>query len=107
MWSWKRACVILLLLIAAVRPAGTQAVARNVVIITIDGFRWQEMFTGADADYFKKEEDGKPGAAERRFWRPTAEERRATLMPFMWGAIAAQGQIFGDPAAGSRAHVTN
>ena len=48
MWSWKRAGVTALLLIASVHPAGTQSPARNVVIITIDGFRWQEMFTGAD-----------------------------------------------------------
>jgi hypothetical protein len=65
------------------------------------------MFTGADREYFKKEKSGKPGVAEQRFWRATPEERRATLMPFMWGTIAAKGQIFGDPATNSRAHVTN
>jgi hypothetical protein len=102
MWSWKRAGVTALLLIASVQPAGMQTPAKNVVIITIDGFRWQEMFTAADADYFKKEEGDKPGAAERRFWRPSASERRATLMPFMWSTIATKGQVFGDPAAGSR-----
>jgi Type I phosphodiesterase / nucleotide pyrophosphatase len=108
MWSWKRAVVTLFLLIASVPAASIPSpAARNVVIITIDGFRWQEMFTGADTDYFKKEQNGQPGAAEKRFWRTTAEERRATLLPFMWTTIATQGQIFGDPAAGSRVHVTN
>ena len=65
------------------------------------------MFTGADREYFKKEKNGQPGAAETRFWRDTAEERRAAMMPFVWSTIAAKGQIFGDPSKNSRAHVTN
>jgi hypothetical protein len=107
MQSWTRAGVTVALVALCVLPGHTQARAQHVVIVTIDGFRWQEMFTGADAGYFKKEEKGEPGAAEKRFWRPTAEERRAILMPFMWTTIATKGQIFGDPSAGSRAHVTN
>lgn len=81
--------------------------ARNVVVITLDGFRWQEMFTGADRDYFKKEENGQPGPAEKRFWRPSPEERRAALLPFIWTIVATQGQIYGDPSKGSRSHLTN
>ena len=79
----------------------------SVVVITIDGLRWQEMFGGADRDYFKKGKPGEVSAPEKRFWRATAEERRAALMPFMWSTIAEKGQIFGDPAKKSRAHVTN
>ena len=89
-------------------PLGhAQAPARNVVVITLDGLRWQEMFTGADRGYFKQDKTGVPGAAEKRFWRSTPEERRTVLMPFMWGTIASSGQIFGDPSKGSRAHLTN
>jgi len=44
---------------------------------------------------------------EKRFWRETPAERRATLMPFVWGTIATKGQIFGDPSKGGRSHVTN
>jgi hypothetical protein len=88
-------------------PAGAQGPARNVVIVTFDGFRWQEMFGGADREYFKKASDGQPGAAEKRFWRPTPDERRAVLLPFLWGTIAAKGQIFGDPSKQGRAHLTN
>jgi hypothetical protein len=84
-----------------------QTPARNVVVITIDGLRWQEMFGGADRDYFKKQKNGEPGAAEKRFWRDTPEERRALLLPFMWHDMAKGGQIFGDPSKRSRAHVTN
>jgi hypothetical protein len=89
-------------------PVGVaQPAARNVVVITLDGLRWQEMFTGADRAYFKQDKTGEPGASEKRFWRPTPEERRAVLMPFMWSTIATKGQIFGDPSKASRAHLTN
>src|SRR5829696_3156024 len=87
--------------------AAQPAAERNVVIVTLDGLRWQEMFGGADREYFKKGKPGEVSPAETRFWRDTAAERRAVLMPFIWKTIAAQGQIFGDPAKRSRVHVTN
>ena len=103
-----RAAIGVLLIVAAASVAPhAQATGRNVVIITMDGFRWQEMFTGADREYFKKESNGEAGAAEKRFWRATAQERRAALLPFMWSTIGTKGQIFGDPSRQSRAHVTN
>lgn len=106
MRSWKLG-LTLILASFSLQPGYTQAPARNVVVITLDGLRWQEMFTGAAREYFKQEKDGKPGASEKRFWRPTADERRAALMPFMWSTIATKGQIFGDPSRQSRARLTN
>jgi hypothetical protein len=93
----------------ALSPAShaAPAAAKNVVVITMDGFRWQEFFTGADRDYFKKSSDGKPTAAEQRFWRADVNARRMALLPFFWGTIARDGAIFGDPARKSRTHVTN
>ena len=79
----------------------------NVVLITIDGLRWQEFFGGANREYFKRDNEGNAGEPERRFWRETPEERRATLMPFVWKTIATRGQIFGDPSVGSQSRVTN
>ena len=79
----------------------------NVVVITIDGLRWQEFFGGADRDYFERDKSGSGGEPERRFWREDAAERRTALMPFMWSSIAARGQVFGDPAAGSQSRLTN
>jgi hypothetical protein len=105
--TWKCVGVTLVLAILSVRPGQTESLARNVVVITIDGLRWQEMFTGAGAEYFKKDDTGEPRAAEKRFWRSTADERRQVLMPFMWTTVSAHGQIFGDPSAESLVHVTN
>jgi len=101
----QRLAAVLGLVCLSFAAGEAQAPARNVVIVTLDGFRWQEMFTGADREYFKKEKE--PGASEKRFWRPTPEERRTALLPFVWGTIATKGQIFGDPSRESRAHVTN
>ena len=84
-----------------------QAPARNVVIVTIDGLRWQEFFGGAQRDYFKKEKDGTGGAPERRFWRESEAERRALLMPFLWEVVAKNGQILGDQSKQSLVRLTN
>ena len=83
--------------------------AANVLVVTMDGLRWQELFSGVSADYLTEKEGGvadRP-AIERRFGAPTPQERRERLMPFFWTIVAKQGQVFGDPAASSVARVTN
>ncbi len=84
-----------------------QPVSPHVVVITIDGLRFQEMFGGADEAYFKRDAKGLIDPASPRFSGPTPEARRATLMPFTWNVIAKQGQVFGDPSRKSRSHLTN
>jgi hypothetical protein len=106
----RRTFVIVTLLLAILpRPGGHAQTPepRHVVVVTLDGLRWQEMFGGADREYFKRSKPGEVPPAETRFWRATADERRRVLMPFMWTTIAARGQILGDPARKSRVHVTN
>lgn len=94
------------------RPAPTHdkpGVAANVVLVMIDGVRWQEVFTGADDRHFTKEA-GKieqPEPIRREFWRETPDERRAVLMPFLWTTVAAHGQIYGNQTKGSVARITN
>jgi hypothetical protein len=101
------AFVLILGALASAVPAVAQTTARHVVVVTLDGLRWQEFFGGADRDYFKRDAKGSAGEPERRFWRDTPAERRAALMPFVWKTIATQGQIVGAPEANSRAHLTN
>ena len=82
---------------------------QNVLLVTIDGFRWQEVFGGVDATLMDKEAGGVKDlpALKERFQRATAVESRETLMPFFWNTIAGQGIIFGDPEQESKAVVTN
>lgn len=89
--------------------AGRQQVD-NVVLVMTDGFRWQELFRGADSALLTKENywDGRdPAQLRRRFLAPTAQERRALLMPFFWEHFGRHGVIFGDQDEGSTASVTN
>ncbi len=104
----KRILAVTLALLAFTAGSGAQTAApRNVIVITIDGLRWQEFFGGAARDYFKRDRKGSGGEPERRFWQETPQQRRSTLMPFMWSTIARQGQIFGDATAGSTSRLTN
>lgn len=82
---------------------------RNVILVMTDGFRWQEVFSGADASLMNRTDGQVSDTARLRrdFWRTTAEERRRTLLPFFWGTIATEGQVFGDSAHGSVAQITN
>jgi len=103
-----------LFLLAAVAttalPALAQQKTRNVVLIVCDGLRWQEVFTGADPTLLNPEHGGiwaTPEALRREYWREDVTERRKTLFPFLWSVVETKGQIFGNQAKGSVAHVTN
>jgi hypothetical protein len=100
------AAALLTLSAAGVHAGQTQ----NVVLIVSDGLRWQEIFTGADATLINDKEGGSWLSDEdlrKRYWRSSAEQRRALLFPFLWGTVAKQGQIYGNQLEGSVAQVTN
>jgi hypothetical protein len=82
---------------------------RNIIFVMTDGLRWEEVFSGADASLMnKKNGKGEDVAALKKvYWRDTAEERRAALMPFLWSVIHREGQIYGNREKGSDAYVTN
>ena len=101
------ATAVLTLLWSAAALAGK---TQNVVLIVSDGLRWQEIFTGAEADLLNDKAGGSWMSDEdlrKRYWRDTPAARRAALFPVLWGTVAKQGQIFGNRTAGSDAHVTN
>ena len=106
--------------LALVAPALFSQVAsshktQNVILVMIDGMRWQEVFNGADPALIKEARRTRvPGDiddslrdADQDFLQATAEQRRAALMPFLWGTVAKQGQIFGNRKLKSDSHVMN
>ena len=112
---WLVGCFLLLALVAAPH-AGSQAVqtrppqsVTNVLVVTLDGMRWQEVFGGMTADLLTPKAGGVSDAArvQARFGGATPEERREKLLPWLWTGMAKQGQVFGDPSKGSIARVTN
>src|SRR5580765_1050540 len=82
---------------------------QNVFLIISDGFRWQEVFNGAEAELMTKDNGGvkDTNALRSAFWRATALERREALLPFFWTEIARRGQLFGNQNKGSLVTVTN
>jgi hypothetical protein len=90
-------------------PARQAAVVTNVLVVTMDGLRWQEVFGGLSSELLTRNGGGvdDPPSIERRFGAPTAEARRERLMPFFWTVVAQRGQVFGDSSRGSIARVTN
>ncbi len=81
----------------------------HVIFVMSDGLRWQDVFHGADANLLKKEFVAVSAldALRREYWRDSPVERRQVLMPFLWSAIAENGQIYGNRDLGSDAYVTN
>ena len=95
--------------LCAVAPASADPAERNVVLVLVDGLRWQEAFTGAEEELMSKEAGGVADVEGLRedFWRDAPEERREALMPFLWNVVAKQGQLIGNQAEGSVAEVSN
>ena len=105
----NRLVIAAFLVAAATLSARQPPRAENVLFVTLDGLRWQEVFGGMHHELLTKEAGGVGDAApiEQRFGAETPEQRREKLMPFLWTVVAAEGQVFGDGARGSEARVTN
>ena len=93
-------------------PLIAQAPAENVILVTLDGVRWQEVFGGLDVavldSTLKLTETREKNATYQRFSAPTAEERRAKLLPFLWGTLVPRlGSIAGNQWKKSEARITN
>jgi hypothetical protein len=86
-----------------------KSLTKNVVIITLDGYRWQELFNGADsALLFGKKFNSQDSAWRiKKYWDQDNSKRRAKLMPFFWNSIAKNGQIFGNRKHKNFVNVTN
>jgi hypothetical protein len=83
---------------------------RNVVLVTIDGLRHQELFGGLDRALLDGgEQSGVEDreALEASFWEATPRRRRERLMPFFWKTLAPRGIILGSRVDGGVVSVTN
>ena len=106
----KRIVMVLLVFATALTTlAQTKRRTENLIVITIDGARWQEVFKGADSTLFFSDKFGKSYARKLKgkFWAPTAGQRREKLMPFVWGTIAKQGRLYGNRQYDNKVSVKN
>jgi hypothetical protein len=88
--------------------ASAQHKTQNLVIVTMDGMRWQEVFGGVDKDILSiKKYSHDSEAIVKKYWSDDIKERRQKLFPFLWGTVAKQGQLYGNRNAGSLVNVAN
>ena len=98
-----------LVLSVALKASGQAArKTENVFIITLDGLRWQELFTGADSVLIRNKDFTRdPNELSSRFWAGTPVERRKKLMPFFWTTLEKEGQIYGNRLHGNYVDCSN
>lgn len=81
---------------------------KNLIVVTLDGLRWQEVFRGGDSILVNmKEYNSDKKGLSQRFIRESPIERRKILMPFLWSTVVQNGQIYGNRDHGNKAEVAN
>jgi hypothetical protein len=82
--------------------------SENIFIVTTDGFRWQEIFSGADSVLINSTKYTSDTLLTKlQYWDTDANERRKKLLPFFWNVLAAHGQIMGNRSYGNKVDVSN
>ncbi|MEY2789635.1 MAG: hypothetical protein RLZZ34_2778 [Verrucomicrobiota bacterium] len=96
-------------LIGLLLPAQARNRTRNVILVTTDGLRQEEVFHGAEEILISKQygQVGKTNELKAEFWRPDPRQSREVLFPFLWGTVAREGQLLGNRKQGSEIRVTN
>ena len=89
--------------------AQQEASAQRVVLVTFDGFRWQELFQGPHLRLLKRKRIFKtdPAISKQNYYDENAALSRAKLLPFIWNEIAKNGLILGNRKLGNKMDVCN
>lgn len=100
-------CSILFLLFST--ACFPQHKIKNIIIITTDGLRWQEVFTGMDSALANNRpyNQGDSSYIYKNYWSNNAKERRAKLMPFFWSTLVQKGQLYGNRLKGNKVNTAN
>lgn len=96
-----------LTLLASLLLATSAQAADNLVLVTIDGLRWQDVFHGADPAFLANDLLTHDPAATQAFGGDSQAQRAARLMPFVSTVMAKEGSLLGDQTRGSTMEVTN
>ena len=86
-----------------------QRKTENLIIITTDGLRWQELFAGMDSAIANNARfhEGDSSYIFETYWDNDPGERRKKLLPFLWTTIAEQGQVYGNRNMGCNVNNAN
>jgi len=82
---------------------------QNIIIVTTDGFRWQEVFKGMDSVIANNPKFNQHDSTYlfKTYWANDETERRKKIYPFLWSTMAAQGEIFGNRNLGCKVDNAN
>ncbi len=104
--AWQLPTLLLLssCLLGSMAASSATVAEPKVILVSIDGLRWQEVFYGADQQIATDSRFVK----DRKKLQPLLQGARARqLMPFFHQTIAKQGLLVGDRHRGSRMNVSN
>ena len=80
----------------------------NLVLVTVDGLRWQEVFRGLQTEIVNNKKATKePTPLINQLKTLSSEQAREALMPFLWSTIAKQGVLIGNRDIGSNMSISN
>lgn len=102
----KKSILILFILTSFLSSAQK---TENIIIITTDGFRWQEVFKGLDPAIAndKKFNQGDSTYIYKKYSASDFAASRQKIMPFFWSEIVSKGQIYGNRDLGNKVDVAN
>ena len=73
----KRLLSLSILLFISISLLGqSKQKTQNVVLVTLDGFRWQEVFNGGDSSFMRQQQHLKDPKLKEKVWRDNLSERR-------------------------------
>jgi len=80
----------------------------NLVVVVLDGMRWQEIFGGADSALINNPKFTKnKNRIQNRFWDNDFKVRREKLFPFLWKTVGGNGQMYGNRYLQNFVNVSN
>ena len=97
---------LMICLLAGTPKSSVAEVPENLVIVTVDGLRWQELFTGVDPTLMQRRDAGVKRQADHTLmaglWDESPAVRRSRLFSLLLGKPGAGGAALGNRLLGSR-----
>jgi len=97
-------------LLYAMPAASAELKTQNLILVTLDGVRVQEVFSGLDetiAIHDQQQIYSEIDTGRARYGQGGPEQRRAALLPNLWNHLAPQGMVLGNPAYDNHVKVQN
>jgi len=101
--------IIFLFFLFCITLSSTAQTVENIIIITTDGLRWQEVFKGMDSAIANNEKFNQDDSSYifKKYWDNNEAARRKKLFPFLWSVVQAKGQLYGNRTLGNKVNNAN